>query len=92
MGCAECKQLALEYERLIRAHGDYLDDYLAAVAVGDVGKMWEVRIIAITGRFALSVRRIGQTYSNAVVEKHFSISATTRNWNTIESICRILES
>ncbi len=57
-----------------------------------VGKNWEVRIVAVTGRFALTVRRIGETYSNAVVEKRFGVPATTRSWNTIESICRILES
>lgn len=55
------------------------------------GKKWEVRIVAITARFALSVRRLGQTYSNAVVEKHLGVPATTRSWNTIESICSILE-
>jgi uncharacterized protein (DUF1697 family) len=54
------------------------------------GANWEVRIVAITGRFALSVRRLGQTYSNAVVEKHLGIPATTRNWNTIETICERL--
>ena len=54
------------------------------------GGKWEVRIVAVVGRFALSIRRLGETYSNAVVEKHFGVSATTRNWNTIESICRIL--
>ena len=57
-----------------------------------VGAKWEVRIIAIIGRFTLSVRRIGQTYSNAVVEKHLGIPATTRNWKTIEAIRDILES
>ncbi len=31
------------------------------------GDKWEARIIAITGRFALSVRRRGQTCSNAAV-------------------------
>jgi len=56
-----------------------------------VGKKWEVRIVAITGRFALSVRRIGQTYSNAVVEKQLGVPATTRNWNTIEAICEVLK-
>jgi uncharacterized protein (DUF1697 family) len=56
------------------------------------GKNWEVQIIAVTGRFALSIRRLGQTYSNAVVEKHLGVSATTRNWNTIETIRKILES
>jgi len=55
------------------------------------GKPWEVRIVAVVGRFALSIRRLGQTYSNAVVEKEFGVAATTRNWNTIETICRILE-
>lgn len=55
------------------------------------GDKWEVRIVAITGRFALSVRRLGQTYSNAVVEKHVRVPATTRNWNTIEAIRGILE-
>lgn len=55
------------------------------------GAKWEVRIIAVTGRFALSVRRLGETYSNPVVEKHLGVSATTRNWNTIETICKILE-
>ena len=56
------------------------------------GPKWEVRVVAITGRFALSVRRLGQTYSNAVVEKQLGIPATTRNWNTVESIREILES
>jgi uncharacterized protein (DUF1697 family) len=55
------------------------------------GAKWEVRIVAITGRFALSVRRLGQTYSNAVVEKHLGVPATTRNWNTVEAICEILK-
>jgi len=54
------------------------------------GKDWEVRIVALTGPFALSVRRPGKTYSNAVVEKHFGVPATTRSWNTIEAIGRIL--
>jgi len=55
------------------------------------GEKWEVRVVAITGRFALSVRRLGQTYSNPVIEKQLGVPATTRNWNTIESICKILE-
>jgi len=55
------------------------------------GPKWEVRVVAITGRFALSVRRLGQTYSNAVVEKAVGIPATTRNWNTIEAILEVLE-
>jgi uncharacterized protein (DUF1697 family) len=55
------------------------------------GPKWEVRVVAITGRFAVSVRRLGQTYSNAVVEKRLGIPATTRNWNTLESIREILK-
>jgi len=55
------------------------------------GAKWEVWIVAITGRFALSIRRLGQTYSNAVVERHLGVPATTRNWNTIEAICEVLE-
>jgi uncharacterized protein (DUF1697 family) len=55
------------------------------------GEKWEVRIVAIAGRFVLSLRRLGQTYSNAVVEKHLGIPATTRNWNTIEAIRKVLE-
>ena len=56
-----------------------------------VGSRWEVRIIAVTGVFVLSVRRLGHTYSNAVVEKRFGIPATTRNWNTIETIHQVLQ-
>ena len=55
------------------------------------GAKWEVRVVAITGKFALSVRRLGQTYSNAVVEKQLGIPATTRNWNTLETIREVLE-
>ena len=55
MGCAECKNLALEYERLIRAHGDYLNEYQAAVAVGEGGKMWEFRFAA-SGARILAIR------------------------------------
>jgi len=55
------------------------------------GAKWEVRVVTVTGRFALSIRRLGQTYSNAVVEKYLGVPATTRNWNTIETICEVLK-
>ena len=58
------------------------------------GNKWEVKLIDITGRFALSLWRRqtnGILYPNAVVEKHFGIPATTRNWNTIAAICEILK-
>ena len=53
---------------------------------------WEVRVIAVIGRFALSLRRFGETYANAVVEKHFGVPATTRNWYTITAISKVLSS
>jgi uncharacterized protein (DUF1697 family) len=53
---------------------------------------WQVKIIGVTGRFALSLhRRLERTlvYPNEVVEKKLGISATTRNWNTIATVCEI---
>jgi hypothetical protein len=41
------------------------------------GTKWEVRIVAITGRFALSVRRLGQTYSIPSSRNIFGVPATT---------------
>lgn len=58
------------------------------------GRDWEIRIIGIVGQFVLSLRRVklgGKFYPNAVVEKEFGVSATTRNWNTIAAICKILD-
>jgi len=55
------------------------------------GRNWEVRLVALTGPFVISVRRLGGTYSNAVVEQYFGRPATTRNWNTIEQICEALK-
>ena len=56
---------------------------------------WGVRVIAVEGRFALSLwRRLeGETmvYPNAVVEKKLGVAATTRSWNTIEAVSAILE-
>src|SRR3989442_10163250 len=58
------------------------------------GETWQVKVIGVTGRFALSVhRRLGRTlvYPNEVVEKNLGVSATARNWNTISAICDILK-
>ena len=57
------------------------------------GKDWLVRIIAVHGRFAFgayrrAMRTIG--YLNKL-EKHLGVSVTTRNWNTIAIIIRILK-
>ena len=64
MGCQECKNLALEYERLIQAHIDFLDEYRAAIAAGDAGKIWEThfaasgaRILAIRARERLTLHQ-----------------------------------
>ena len=57
------------------------------------GKKWEVRLIGVSGRFVLSFwqrQQKGILYPNAVVEKQFGVSATTRNWNTILAITGIL--
>ncbi len=57
------------------------------------GAKWEVKFFALRGRFAVSyARRLGDrvVYPNAVVEKHLGLAATTRNWNTIEAIVKIL--
>ena len=58
------------------------------------GGDWQVKIIGVTGRFALSLhRRLGRTllYPNEVVEKKLGVSATTRNWNTISAVCEVLK-
>ncbi|PYK58657.1 MAG: hypothetical protein DME21_15225 [Verrucomicrobia bacterium] len=57
------------------------------------GDEWEVRLVAISGKFGLSFRRPGPkgVYPNAVVEKHLGVPATTRGWNTIATICEVLE-
>lgn len=53
------------------------------------GNQWQVRVVAVSGRFALSFwRRLGRSFvdPNGVVEKHFGVRATTRNWNTIQKV------
>ena len=58
------------------------------------GGRWQVKVIGVSGRYALSLqRRLGQriVYPNEVVEKSLGVSATTRGWNTIQAICHILE-
>jgi uncharacterized protein (DUF1697 family) len=58
------------------------------------GDEWQVQVVRVIGLFALSLhRRMGKRliYPNEVVEKHFGVPATTRNWNTVEAICEILK-
>ena len=58
------------------------------------GDEWQVQVIGVIGSFAISLhRRVGKRliYPNEVVEKHLAVAATTRNWNTVETICKVLE-
>lgn len=58
------------------------------------GSRWQVSIVGVSGRFALSLyRRLGPSSVdiNGLVEKHFDVSATTRNWNTMCKIRDLLE-
>jgi uncharacterized protein (DUF1697 family) len=58
------------------------------------GEDWQVKIIGVTGRFALCLaRRLGRAlvYPNGVVEKKLGVPATTRNWNTISAACEVLK-
>jgi uncharacterized protein (DUF1697 family) len=55
---------------------------------------WEIKIANVIGRTVICLRRrvkTGRLYPNAVVEKQFGVAATTRSWNTIEKIAKILE-
>ena len=54
---------------------------------------WEIKIANAIGRAVICLRRRvknGRLYPNAVVEKQFGVAATTRTWNTIEKVAKIL--
>jgi len=54
---------------------------------------WQVKVVSRSGRFVASVwRRQAGTllYPNVAIEKLIG-AATTRNWNTIRAICKILQ-
>jgi hypothetical protein len=54
---------------------------------------WEVQVLALRGPFALGIRRrLGPKliYPNDVVEKGFGVTATTRWWETWESLAKAL--
>lgn len=55
-------------------------------------KEWFVRVIALKGRFAFGVyRRHMKTISYlGQIDRLFGVSVTTRNWNTMLSIMRVL--
>jgi uncharacterized protein (DUF1697 family) len=54
---------------------------------------WCVRVIASTHRFVLGMyrRRMKTIGYLGQLDKHFGVPATTRNWNTMLSIVRILK-
>jgi uncharacterized protein (DUF1697 family) len=55
---------------------------------------WLLKIIAIQDRFVLGVyrRQMKAISYLSKVEKEFGVAATTRNWNTIEKVVKILQS
>jgi len=58
------------------------------------GDEWLVKIIEIKDRFAFGLyRRTLKTITYlSQIEKRLGVSATTRNWNTISAIVKILKS
>ncbi len=56
---------------------------------------WEIKISDVIGTTVLSLRRRvknARLYPNAIVEKQFGVAATTRSWNTLEKVIKILQS
>lgn len=55
---------------------------------------WEVKVVRIVGTTVLSLRRKlkdGRFYPNQIIEKKYGVATTTRNWNTIQKVAKILE-
>src|SRR5213075_1865683 len=57
-------------------------------------KDWLLKIIAIQDRFVLGLyrRQMKAISYLGKIEKKFGVAATTRNWNTIEKVVKILRS
>ena len=54
---------------------------------------WGVRVVAVSGRFALGMRRrvdVAGVYPNEIVERAFGVVATTRDWPTMEKLGKLL--
>jgi uncharacterized protein (DUF1697 family) len=53
---------------------------------------WLLKVIAIRGRFVLGLyrRQMKAIGYLGKIEKLFGVPATTRNWNTIEKVVKIL--
>ncbi len=57
------------------------------------GDDWQVRVAVVTGRFAVILRRrTGRSVldPSAVIEKHFGVRATIRNWTTMQKIHAVI--
>jgi uncharacterized protein (DUF1697 family) len=57
------------------------------------GAEWQVKVVDVRGQFVASIWRRGAArpmYPNAVVEKEIG-PGTSRNWNTVEKVCKILQ-
>jgi uncharacterized protein (DUF1697 family) len=54
---------------------------------------WQLKIIAIQGRFVLGLyrRQMKAISYLGKIEKMLGVPATTRNWNTIEKVAKILQ-
>jgi uncharacterized protein (DUF1697 family) len=58
------------------------------------GDQWQVSLVGVFGRFVLCQwRRLGSRFlePNSIIEKQFGVTGTTRNWNTILRVCRLLQ-
>jgi uncharacterized protein (DUF1697 family) len=55
---------------------------------------WLLKIIAIQGRFVLGLyrRQMKAISYLGKIEKHLGVPVTTRNWNTVEKVVKILSS
>jgi uncharacterized protein (DUF1697 family) len=56
--------------------------------------LWEVKIVRISGSLVLSLSRPVRKqslYPNDVIERNLGVAGTTRSWNTIEKILKILQ-
>ena len=54
---------------------------------------WEIKVVRIIGTAVLSLRRKlkdGRLYPNQIIEKKYGVATTTRNWNTIQKVAKIL--
>jgi uncharacterized protein (DUF1697 family) len=59
------------------------------------GRSWSIRFDRVDGAFALGIwhrRPGGFVFPNQVVEKALGIKATTRWWETIERVAKLIES